>query len=172
MVASALRGREESCGARSPTRWTATAPPKTSGKSVSAFVDAALAPDERGKRIRTRLVLRCVPQRARPFRPRSPVHFLRIRCAKDDGRERLVVRQIQAGQPQRPTCPADRAILCRPPHHKVENGGQVAIDGIAFPLGLAQTRVRGAKANFGECLTGLRADDGAELAAAEKFLLG
>ena len=45
--------------------------------------------------------------------------------------------QDLAAQPQRPTCPADSAIFCRPPDHKIEHGGKVSINRIAVPAGLA-----------------------------------
>jgi hypothetical protein len=75
-----------------------------------------------------RLALRCVPQSSRPFASGSLVDFLTISGAQDDHGERLVIRQIQAAQPQRPACPADRPTFCRPPHHDVEHGGEVSKD--------------------------------------------
>jgi len=57
---------------------------ETTAKSRSTFVDATLPPDERGKRLRTRLVLRYIPQHARPLRSCSLVDFLTISGAQDD----------------------------------------------------------------------------------------
>jgi hypothetical protein len=57
-----------------------TGSPKTKCKSRSTFIDPALVLNEGGKRFGTRLVLRCVPQHARPLGSRS-----------------------QPAQPQRPT---------------------------------------------------------------------
>ena len=38
---------------------------------------------------------------------------------------------------QRPTCPADGAILRLPPHHQIEHGAEVSIDRVAITTGLA-----------------------------------
>ena len=55
-----------------------TVSPNTTSKSLSTFVDAALAQNERAKRLRIRLVLHRVPQHARPLRSRSLVDLLAI----------------------------------------------------------------------------------------------
>jgi hypothetical protein len=57
-------------------RLVLTASPKTTRKSLSTFVDAALPLDERGKRFGARLVLRCITEHARPLGSRPLVDFL------------------------------------------------------------------------------------------------
>src|SRR5258705_7613827 len=52
-----------------------TVPIETSSKPRGTFVDAALPPDETGQRFGVRLVLRGVPQHARPFAFGSLVDF-------------------------------------------------------------------------------------------------
>jgi hypothetical protein len=66
------------------------ASPETSGKSVSTPVDPALALNERGKRLSNRLVLRRIPQHARPLRSCSLVDFLTISGAQDHSGKRFV----------------------------------------------------------------------------------
>jgi hypothetical protein len=138
MVASAVRGREESRGARSSTRWTATASPETTRKSPSTFVDAAFPLNKRGKRFGARLVLRSVPQQARPLGSGPFVDLLSISGRENDGGEWFVGSwQVQMLQLQRPARSTDRPIFCRPPHHKIEHGAQLAVDRIAIPAGSA-----------------------------------
>jgi hypothetical protein len=63
-----------------------TAPSETSRKSLRTVADASLPPDERGKRLRTRLVFRCITQDARPLGPGSPIYLLSISGRENDGR--------------------------------------------------------------------------------------
>jgi hypothetical protein len=113
-------------------------PPEAAGKSLRTLVDATLPLNELSKRFRSRFVLCRIPEHARPLGPRSLVYFLMISGAQDDRGERLVSSwQIHTLKPQRPACSADRAILCRPPHHEVEHRREVAIDCVAIPTGLA-----------------------------------
>ena len=119
-------------------RRAATASPQTRAKSLRTLVDATLAPDERGQRLSVRLVLRRVPQHARPLGSCSLIDLCGSAVSENDGGKRLVGGcQVQALQLQRPTCPADRAIFGRPPHHQVEHGAEIAIDCLAIPAGLA-----------------------------------
>src|SRR5436309_6604824 len=71
-------------------RSASTASPET-GKPRRTLVDATLALNEGGKRFRTRLVLRCIPQRARPLGACSLVNFCWIGGAADNCGKRLVV---------------------------------------------------------------------------------
>ena len=73
---------------------------ETSGKSRSTFVDAALALDERRKRLCSWLVLPRILQRTRPLGSGSPVDLLGISGSENDGRKWVVSRrQIQILQP-------------------------------------------------------------------------
>jgi hypothetical protein len=124
------------------------APLQTWGKSRRTFVDATLALNEGGKRFRTRLVLRCIPQHARPFR--AFVHFCEIGCATDNhGKWLIVIGWPDIPYPQRPTCPADGPTFCRPPHYELEHATEVCTDRITSPTGLA---VPPSRSNPGEIL--------------------
>jgi hypothetical protein len=62
---------------------TLAASPEASGKPLSAFVDPTLPPDECGKRLGVCLILRGVPQHARPLGSRSFVDLVTISGAQD-----------------------------------------------------------------------------------------
>jgi hypothetical protein len=71
-------------------RLVLTASPKTSGKSLSTFVDAAPTSNELVERLSNRLVHHGISQHARPLGSRSLVYFLTIGGAQDDRGKWLV----------------------------------------------------------------------------------
>ena len=117
---------------------TRNTPPQAPREPSSALVDAALALDELIQRLGIRLVRRCVPHDPRPLAPSSFVGLGRVGGAPNDRGERVFpIRHFQPLQAQRPASSVDFPAFRRPPGHQVVHGGQVAIDRVPVPGGLA-----------------------------------
>jgi hypothetical protein len=112
--------------------------PQAPGEPCCARVDAALPPDEPLQGLRIWLVHGGVPHNARPLAPSTLVGFCWGRSAPNDRSERVFPpRYLQPDQAQRPASPVNFATFRRPPRNEVVDGGQVPIDRIAVPGGLA-----------------------------------
>jgi hypothetical protein len=112
--------------------------PQPPGEPRGARIDAALASHELLQGLRVRLVHHRVPHDPRPLAAGPLVRLGRVGGAADDGGKAILsIRDFQPLQAQGPASSVDFLALGRPPRNEALDGGQVAIDRVAVPGGLA-----------------------------------
>ena len=125
-------------GHRSSRRSGRGTTPQAPGEPASAGIDAASPADELVQRFGIRFVDCRVSHDPGPFAPSTPVGFCWIRGAPDHRGEGVFpIRHFQPLQAQSPASSVDLPTLRGPPRHQSVHGGEVGIDRVAVPSGLA-----------------------------------